>query len=223
MTTSENQPVRIAIVGGTGKVAKEIIRQLHARGDEAVAIFRNADRTDELIDLGAIPVVLDIETADVDALAAVFSGADAVVFSAGAGGGDPKRTRAVDYDGAVKAIAAAEQAAVSRFVMVSAIGAGNKPTGDLGSMKPYYEAKHDADVAVTKSSLEYTIVRPGGLLDEPATGLVTVGETVERGDIPRADVAATVVAALDDPRTIGTAFEIVSGDTPITTAVATLG
>jgi uncharacterized protein YbjT (DUF2867 family) len=90
-------------------------------------------------------------------------------------------------------------------------------------MRPYYEAKHDADVNVTESSLEYTIVRPGGLLDEPATGLVTVGETVERGDIPRADVAATVVAVLDDPRTIGTAFELVSGDVPITTAVATLG
>ena len=216
MTNSEAQSIRVAIVGGSGKVAKEMITQLHSRGDEAVAIFRNADRSDELTELGAVPVVLDIETAGVDALTAALAGADAVVFSAGAGGGDPARTRAVDYDGAVKTLAATKAAGVSRFVIVSAIGAGDEPTGDLGDMQTYYEAKHDADVAVTESGLDYTIVRPGGLTDDAGTGRITVGDKVERGSIPRADVAAVVVAALDDPRTIGQAWELVEGPHSIT-------
>jgi uncharacterized protein YbjT (DUF2867 family) len=220
MTNSEAQSIRVAIIGGSGKVAKELIGQLHARGDEPVAIFRNADRSDELTELGAIPVVLDIETASVEELTGALSGADVVVFSAGAGGGNPARTRAVDFDGAVKTLAATTAAGVSRFLIVSAIGAGKAPTGDLGDMKPYYEAKHDADVAVTESGLDYTIVRPGGLTDDPATGLVTVGDEVERGNIPRADVAAVLVAAIDDPRTIGKAWELVEGSQSITDAFA---
>jgi uncharacterized protein YbjT (DUF2867 family) len=221
MTTSHTQPARIVIVGGTGKVAKELIRLLHARGDEAVALFRNQARFDELTELGAVPVVLDIETASVDDIAAEFAGADAIVFSAGAGGGSAARTRAVDFEGAVSAIAAAEQAGVSRFVMVSAIGAGGPELpGEPGdSMRPYYEAKHDADVALTESSLEWTIVRPGGLTDDAATGRVTLGDEVERGSIPRADVAATIVAALDDTRTVGHAWEVVSGEQSIADAI----
>jgi len=220
MTISEEQAPRVAIVGGSGKVAKHLISQLHARGDEVLAIFRNADRYDELAELGAIPVVLDIEKSSVSELASAFAGCDAVVFSAGAGGGDPQRTRAVDYDGAVTAINAATLAHVPRFIMVSAIGAGSPVTDDIDeSMRPYYAAKHDADLAVEASALEYTIVRPGGLTDDAATGLVSLGDTVERGSIPREDVAAVIVAALYDPRTIGRAWEIVSGDTSIADAI----
>ena len=220
MTISEEQAPRVAIVGGSGKVAKHLISQLHTRGDEVLAIFRNADRYDELAELGAIPVVLDIEKSSVSELASAFAGCDAVVFSAGAGGGDPQRTRAVDYDGAVTAINAATLAHVPRFIMVSAIGAGSPVTDDIDeSMRPYYAAKHDADLAVEASALEYTIVRPGGLTDDAATGLVSLGDTVERGSIPREDVAAVIVAALYDPRTIGRAWEVVSGDTSIADAI----
>ena len=220
MTISEEQAPRIAIVGGSGKVAKHLITQLHARGDEVVAIFRNPDRYDELADLGAVPVVLDIEKASVSELASALAGCDAVVFSAGAGGGDPARTRAVDFDGAVTAINAATLAHVPRFIMVSAIGAGGAVTDDVDdSMRPYYQAKHDADLAVEASSLEYTIVRPGGLTDDAATGLVTLGDTVERGSVPREEVAAVIVAALYDPRTIGHAWELVSGSSSIADAI----
>jgi len=221
MTNSEAQPLRVAIVGGSGKVAREIIRQLHARGDDAVAIFRNPDRYDELAELGAIPVVLDIESASTSELASAFAGADAVVFSAGAGGGNPARTRTVDFDGAVKTVAAATLAGVSRFVMVSAIGAGGPLPAEPGdSMYPYYEAKRDADLAVEGSSLDYTIVRPGGLTDDAAAGLVTLGDTVPRASIPRADVAAVVVAAIDDPRSIGHAWEVVAGTDAIADAIS---
>lgn len=220
MTISEHQHARVAIVGGSGKVAREIIVQLHARGDEAVAIFRNPDRFDSLADVGAVPVVLDIEKATVGELADVFAAADVVVFSAGAGGGDPARTRAVDYDGAVTAIAAAELAHVSHFVMVSAIGAGTAPTPDAGDMLTYYQAKHDADVALTESSLSFTILRPGGLTDAPATGRVELADAVTRGSIPRADVAALVLAVIDDRRSVGHAWEAVSGTVAIADAVA---
>jgi len=220
MTNSEEQAPRVAIVGGSGKVAKHLITQLHARGDEVVAIFRNPDRYDELADLGAVPVVLDIESASVSELASALAGCDAVVFSAGAGGGDPARTRAVDYDGAVTAIQAASLAHVPRFVMVSAIGAGGPLPAEPGDdMYPYYEAKHDADLAVEASGLEYTIVRPGGLTDDAATGLVTLGDTVERGSIPREEVAAFITAALYDPRTIGHAWELVEGKATIADAI----
>jgi uncharacterized protein YbjT (DUF2867 family) len=218
MTISEHQHDRVAIIGGSGKVSRELIRQLTDRGDTAVAIFRDSDRYDELAELGAVPVVLDIESASVEELAAALTGADAVVFSAGAGGGDPARTRAVDYDGAVKAIAAAQAAHVLRFVIVSAIGAGDEPPTE-GDMAAYYQAKHDADLAVAASELHWTILRPGGLTDEPATGKVTLGDKVDSGSVSRADVAAVIVASLDDAASVGHAWEFVAGDDAIGDAV----
>ena len=221
MTFTPQSPVRVAIIGGSGKVSRELITLLHARGDEAVAIFRNAARADELAGLGAIPRVLDIESASEAELGDVLAGADVVVFSAGAGGGDPARTRAVDYDGAVRAMAAASGASVARFVMVSAMGAGNAPPTE-GDMAVYYRAKHDADAALMATSLDWTILRPGALTDDPATGMVTLGESVSRGSIPRGDVAAVIVAVINEPKTIGRAWEFASGAQPIADAVRSL-
>lgn len=218
MTTSIQTPLRIAIIGGTGRVSRELIAQLHERGDEAVAIFRDADRVDELVELGAIPVVLDIESASEAQLSEALAGADAVVFAAGAGGGDAARTRSVDYDGAVLAMAAASTARVARFIMVSAMGAGG-PVPTEGDMVAYYQAKHDADAELMATSLEWTIVRPGALTDDPATGLVSLGETVDRGSVSRADVAAVIVAALDDAGSIGAAWEFTNGSERISDAV----
>ena len=221
MTKSQHQPIRVAIVGGSGKVARQIIVQLRARRDDAVAIFRNPDRFDEIAELGAIPIALDIESATVEQLAAVLAGSDAVVFSAGAGGGNPARTRSVDFDGAVKTIAAASAAGVRRFVMVSAIHAGGPfPVEEDSPMFVYYQAKHDADVAVQASELNWTILRPGTLTDDPATGRFTLGDTVDNGEISRADVAAAVIAAIDDSRSVGHAWELTHGETPIAEAIA---
>ena len=215
-----NSPLRVAIIGGTGKVSLELISLLHDRGDEAVAIFRNVDRANELAGLGAVPVVLDIESATESELAQVLAGADAVVFSAGAGGGDPARTMAVDFDGAVLAMAAASTASVNRFVMVSAMGAGG-PVPTEGDMATYYRAKHDADLALMSTSLDWTILRPGGLTDAAATGMVTLGDTVEHGSVARADVAAVIVAVIDDASTVRRAWEFTSGTEPIAAALAT--
>ena len=136
--------------------------------------------------------------------------------SAGPGSG-PERKRTVDYGAAVKLI----DAGVRRYVMVSAISAG-RPDEWSEPMRPYYEAKSEADERLTQSGLDYTIVRPGGLTDDPGTGRVTVGTDVERGAIPRDDVAAVVLAVLEAPGSVGKTFEVVSGDTPIDDAVASL-
>lgn len=212
---------RIAIVGGHGKVALQLIPQLVEAGHTPVALVRKEEYRSELEGLGAEVGILDIENQDADAFAAAFEGADAVVFSAGGGGdGNVERKKTVDLGGSTKSIAGAQQAGVKRFVQVSAIGVDQPLSDDVGdSWKAYVEAKRDADEALRDSDLDWTIVRPGGLTDDPGTGLVVLGQEVARGDIPRADVAAVIVAVLEDPSTIGRQWEVVGGDRSIKDAI----
>ncbi|HET7304517.1 MAG TPA: SDR family oxidoreductase [Segeticoccus sp.] len=213
---------RVVIVGGHGKIAQQLTRQLSERGDTVVATVRNPEHVADVEQLGGQAVQVDLEHEEPARLAEVLEGADAVVFSAGAGAdGKVERKRTVDLEGSLKSVAAAEQAQVSRFVQVSAISV-DRPVADDASevWKAYVAAKRDADASLRQSSLDWTILRPGGLTDDPGTGRVTLAEEVERGPIPRADVAAVIVAALDDPRTIGQQWEVVSGDQPIADAVA---
>ena len=217
--------LEVAVVGGHGKIALRLLRLLSERGDRARGLIRNPDHAADVEATGATAVGADIENLDADAIARSIAGVDAVVFAAGAGAGSgPARKLTVDYGGAVKLIEAARLSDVSRYLIVSAIGV-NHPENWSDDMRPYYEAKADADREVSGSGLDYTIVRPGGLTDEPGTGLIDAAEElpVERyGLIPRDDVAATLLACLDDPKTIGKAFDEVSGDTPIPKAVAGL-
>ncbi len=212
---------RIAIVGGHGKIARLLIPQLVDAGHQPVALVRNPDYTSELEKLGAEVGFLDIEQDTVDAFAEAFAGADAVVFAAGGGAdGNIERKKTVDLGGSVKSITAANDAGVRRFVQISAIGV-DKPLGDdvEDSWVAYVTAKRDADIALRDSNLDWTIIRPGALTDDDATDQVELAETVDRGEIPRADVAALIVTALDDPRTIGKQWEVVGGSTPISEAV----
>ncbi len=195
-------------------MARELILQLRARGDDAVAIFRDVDRADELAELGAIPVVLDIENATTDELASALAGSDAVVFAAGAGGGDPARTHAVDFEGAVLAMAAASAVNAARFVMVSSVGAGG-PVPTEGKMAAYLRAKHDADEKLMATKLHWTILRPATLTDEPGTSLIDLVTTDEGGSIPRADVAAAIVATLKENNSVGKVWQFASGSRPI--------
>ena len=145
-----------------------------------------------------------------------------MVFAAGAGpGSGVERKRTVDYGGAVKLIEAAKKNGIDRYVIVSAISV-DRPDEWSDQMRPYYEAKRDADERVLESGLSYTIVRPGGLTDDPGTGLVKVGTDLERGEVPREDVAATLLAVLETPSTVGKTFELVSGETPIDEAIRAL-
>jgi len=212
----------VAIAGGHGQIALRLERLLSERGHRCRAIIRNPDHAADVEAAGAEPVVIDLEAlAGVGGLAAAVRDADAVVFAAGAGpGSGPERKRTVDYGGAVKLIAAAQAAGVHRYVMVSTLGA-DRPGARGDAMRPYFEAKRDAEDALTATALAHTVVRPGSLTDEPGTGLVAMADHLGRwGSIPRDDVAAVLLATLDSGHGIGRTIEVVSGDTPIEQAIA---
>jgi uncharacterized protein YbjT (DUF2867 family) len=211
---------RIVIIGGHGKVALHLARILSDRGDEALSVFRNPEHTDEVAATGATPVVVDIEDVDTDAIADLLDGHDAVVFTAGAGGGDPARTYAVDRDAAIRVIDAAAQASVKRFVMVSYFGAGpDHGVSPDNSFYAYAEAKAAADEHLRSSDLDWTVLGPGGLTLDPATGRITVGSEAANSKVSREDVAQVIAAALADPSTIHRTIEFNNGNTPIKDAI----
>lgn len=210
---------RIAVIGGHGKVALGLARILTDRGDQVTSVFRNPDHADDVAATGADPLVADIERLDTDALAGLLTGHDAVVFAAGAGGGNPARTYAVDRDAAIRVIDAAGRAGVKRFVMVSYFGAGpNHGVPSENSFFPYAEAKAAADEHLRASDLDWTVLGPGRLTLEPPTGRIVIGEG--KDDVPRADVARVIAAALHDDSTVGRTIDFNSGDVPIAEALA---
>jgi uncharacterized protein YbjT (DUF2867 family) len=215
--------VRIAIAGGHGQIGQRLIGRLVDRGDEVRSIDRNPDYADELRELGAKPVVCDLESATEEDVAGAIGSVDAIVFSAGAGpGSGPDRKWTMDYGGVVKLIEAAKANGVGRFILVSSIGADPNAAGGDDTFAVYLRAKGKADAELQSSGLDYTIVRPTSLTDDQGTGLVELGDGVGRGRIPRDDVAAIVAASLEDENTIGKTFEARSGETPIGEAIASL-
>jgi uncharacterized protein YbjT (DUF2867 family) len=210
---------RIVIIGGHGKVALHLARILTEHGDEVSSVFRNPEHADDVAATGAKPVKADIEQLDTAALAELVAGHDAVVFSAGAGGGNPARTYAVDRDAAIRVIDAAERAGVKRFVMVSYFGARpDHGVAPENSFFPYAEAKAAADAHLRASGLDWTILGPGHLTLEPGTGRISIGRG--SGSVSRADVALVIAAALADDSTIGRTIEFNNGDVPIGEALA---
>lgn len=215
--------MRVVIAGGHGKIARKLSGLLIARGDEAVGIIRNPDHADDLS--GAEPAVLDLESASVDDVAEVLTGADAAVFAAGAGpGSGAARKDTVDRAAAVLFAEASERAGVRRHVQISAMGLErqNEPEKVGEVFAAYLKAKAAAEDDLRARDLDWTILRPGRLTDDEPTGVVQLAESVGYGQIPRADVAAVVLALLDEPRTAGRTLETVGGQTPIADAVAAL-
>jgi nucleoside-diphosphate-sugar epimerase len=219
--------MRIAIAGAHGQVARRLGRLLSARGDAVVGIVRNAGHEEDLRQDGVQPVVLDLETATVDDVVGVLTGADAVVFAAGAGpGSGAARKHTVDKGAALLLADAAERAGVRRYLLVSSMGVEQARQGTPPGMDPvfatYLQAKLAAEDAILpRPALETVVLRPGRLTDEPGTGRVTLAHGVEYGEVPRDDVAAVLLAFLDDPRD-GAVVELVSGPTPVAEAVAAI-
>jgi uncharacterized protein YbjT (DUF2867 family) len=211
--------MRVAIAGGHGQIALRLAKVLSQRGDEAVALIRNPDHADDVRQAGAEPAVVDLEHASEDDVVQAIAGSDAVVFAAGAGpGSGPERKETMDYGGAVKLVAAAKQAGVGRYVIVSSMGADPDVVGD-DTFSVYLRAKGRADDAVRASGLDATVVRPGRLTNNGGTGRVNLGESVPRGQVTRDDVAAVLAAVLDSPSTIGRTLDLIGGDTPVAEAV----
>ncbi|WP_229068288.1 SDR family oxidoreductase [Actinoplanes sp. DH11] len=211
----------VLVVGGHGKIALQLLGLLAARGDRARGLIRKPEQAADLEAVGAVPVLGDLE-ADAS-LEPYVKGADAVVFAAGAGpGSGDARKATVDLGGAVKLTDAAKALGVRRYVMISSIGAQD-PGAATGSMVPYLKAKADADRYLIDSGLDWTIIRPGGLTDEPGTGRVRLTTDLGgRASVPRADVAAVLAEALLVPSTIGVVAELFTGDVPIGDAVRAL-
>ena len=214
--------MRVAIAGGHGKVGQRLIELLVARGDEVRSLDRNPAYGDELRELGAQPVVCDLEEAAEPDVAAAIDGCDAVVFAAGAGpGSGPERKWTMDHAGAIKLLDAARDKRIGRYVIVSSVGANPDARGD-DTFSVYLRAKGKADAEIVAAGVQHTIVRPHGLTDDEPTGHVQLGNGLERGQISRADVAAVVAESLATPETVGKTFEVVAGDTPIAQALSAL-
>lgn len=217
--------VRVVIAGGHGQIARHLIELLAARGDTAVALIRNPAHSGEVTQWGGEPVVLDLEHADADAVAAVLKGADATVFAAGAGpGSTAERKDTVDRAGAVLLAQAAELAGVRRHVQISSFGAGD-PVSDSAdeTWKAYLRAKTAAEEDLRKRDLDWTILRPGRLTNDKPTGLVALRRPPHaRGDVTRADVAAVVAALIDSQAAVRDTVMLTEGDVPIADAVSAL-
>jgi uncharacterized protein YbjT (DUF2867 family) len=209
----------VAVAGGHGQVARRLARLLAARGDRVRGLIRKPEHAADLRADGSEPVLIDLETAAPEEIAAAIEGADAVVFAAGAGpGSGPERKLTVDRDGAIKLLEAARSAGVPRYAIVSSVGAENPPDDDE-VFSVYLRAKAEADAAVTSSDRDWTVVRPGFLTDDPGTDRVRIQTDPIRAQVTRDDVAAVLAAVLGEPRSIGLVLYVVGGDDPIEAAL----
>src|SRR4051812_48762533 len=213
--------MQVAIAGGHGQIALHLERLLADSGHRVIALIRSRDQDSDVREAGGEPVMCDLEQED--GLSHYVQGSDAVVFAAGAGpGSGPERKRTVDLGGAVKLLDAARRTGARRYLMVSSIGADD-PSAAGEQMRPYLEAKAEADRRLAESDLDWTIVRPGRLTNDRGSGRVTVTTDLSvRGEVPREDVARVLAASLGEPNAIGKTFVLVSGETPIDEAVAAL-
>ena len=223
--------MRIVIAGGHGNLARQLTRELSRGGHEVVGLIRNEEYRADLVADGAVPVVVDLEQATAEEVASLLAGADVAVFAAGAGaGGSDARRKAVDLGASVLLADAAEIAGVLRFVQVSSTGVDSvrnnaRPSDVPKDFLSYLQAKLAAEEDLSRRSLDWTIVRPGGLTDDIGTGLVYLAHTgperaETRGTVPRADVAAVLAELI---RTGGGAREtlhLLSGSVPVKAAVA---
>jgi uncharacterized protein YbjT (DUF2867 family) len=212
----------IAIIGGHGKVGLLTSRELSSSGHSVRSVIRNPGHAADVEAAGATPVVLDIETATPSELAASIGPVDAIIFTAGAGGGSgPERKETVDHQGARKSIGAASELGVQRFVLVSYLGADDpSSSGGDPSMAAYQRAKHAADEAVRASSLDWTIVRPGTLNDDAATRRVTIGDAITEGTTSRGNVAALLALLVTDGPAPRRVLNVIDGDTELPSAIA---
>ena len=215
--------MKVAIAGGSGKIAVLLTQALSDRGDEILSLIRDPAKAERVREAGGEPVECDLENVGEEELAEAVGTVDAVVFAAGAGAGSgPDRKWTMDYGGAAKLIVAAKANGIDRYVMISSMGADPDAPGD-DTFAVYLRAKGKADAELESSGLGYTIVRPTRLTDDPGSGRVQAGNDVGRGEICREDVAAVLAVTLHSPNAIRKRFEVRDGDTPLEEAIASLG
>ncbi|HLS09753.1 SDR family oxidoreductase [Lentibacillus sp.] len=216
--------MKILVVGANGQIGKHLVSFIQESDNlQAKAMIRNEEQVSFFENLGAETAVVDLE-GDIDAITKAADGVDAIVFTAGSGGHTGKdKTIMVDLDGAVKTIEAAKAAGVKRFIMISSFDTRREAIQEASaSFAPYVAAKHYADEWLRSSDLDYTIIHPGLLTNDEGTGQVEAAPEVERGEVPREDIASVIVASLENDTTIGKEFQVVGGTKPIKDAVDSL-
>jgi len=214
--------MKVCVVGANGQIGRHLVQLLKESKEHSVrALIRKEEQKEAFDQLGIETAVASLEDT-VDVIAEAAKGCEAIVFTAGSGGKTgPDKTLLIDLDGAVKTVEVAEKLGIDRFIMVSAFQAHKRENWNE-HIKPYYVAKHYADRILIQSDLNYTIIRPGGLLNEPGTGKISAGESVEGTTIPREDVAKIILESLDEINTYKCSFDVVSGNTPIPEALKDL-
>lgn len=217
--------MKVLVVGANGQIGKHLVAMIQKSDNlEARAMIRKQEQADFFKDLDAETVLVDLED-DTEAIGKAVEGVDAVVFTAGSGPQTgPDKTMLIDLDGAVKTIKATEQADVKRFVMISSFDTTREAiqAASPSSFTPYVVAKHYADETLRATDLNHTIIHPGLLTNDEGTGKVEVAPTVERGEVPREDVASVILACLKNDATIGKEFQLVGGQDAVKEAVDAL-
>lgn len=211
--------MKVLVVGANGQIGKFLVGLLsESRKHSVRAMIRKEEQKEYFENIGVETVVQSLEDS-VEQLAQASKGCDAVVFTAGSGGSTGSdQTLLIDLDGAAKTVEAAEQSGIDRFIMVSSLQAHNRENWYY-KMKPYYAAKHYADKVLMNSTLNYTILRPGALLNDEGTGKVKIAQDITKGAIPRQDVARTIFFTLNAENTFKRSFDLVSGETAISDAI----
>lgn len=214
--------MNVFVIGANGQIGQHVVQQLQNSSEHSVrAMVRSEEQAKSFEKQGVETKLVDLEGSMED-IAKAADGCDAIVFTAGSGahtGAD--KTMLIDLDGAAKSVAAAEKSGINRFIMVSAIHADNREKWG-GTPSYYMVAKHHADRILTESKLNYTILRPGLLTNNAGNGKITAAPEVDRAEIPREDVASSIVSALNEEKTYERSFELVSGNTPIADALKSL-
>lgn len=214
--------MKVFQIGAAGGVGSRLARMLVGRGDSSTGMHRAAGQANRVAATGATPVIGDLVEDDVERLTELMRGHDAVVFSAGAHGTGLDQTTLIDGAGLVKAADAAARAGVRRFVLVSVFPDASRGAVPRTGFEHYMRVKKSADVHLTRTDLDWVIVRPGLLRDELGDGLVTAGPAIEYGEVRRDNVAAFIAAVLADPRVSREIVEVTDGTTPVAEAVAAL-
>ncbi|WP_432355962.1 SDR family oxidoreductase [Sporosarcina sp. A2] len=216
--------VKVLVVGANGQIGKTLVSLIQKSDSlEAKAMIRKQEQASYFEDLGAETVLVDLED-DTKKIAEAAEGMDAIVFAAGSGPKTgPDKTILIDLDGAVKTIEAAKQANVKRFVLISSYDTTREEIQRASSdFAPYVAAKHYADEWLRGTDLDYTIVHPGALTNDKATGKIEAAKKVEAKEVPRDDIAHVLLACLENTSTIGKEFQVIAGDTSVKEAIASL-
>lgn len=203
----------ILVIGASGQIGKQATVKLLDAGHHVVAPVRSPEKLSDISHANLSVKEQDLEKD----FSSHFEGVDQVVFTAGSGGSTgADKTMLIDLWAARNAIEHAKEAKTASFIMVSSIGAGD-PNQVKSDMKPYLVAKHMADEHLINSGMQYVILRPGTLLNEPGSHLIRTDmpDNQDEAVIPREDVATAIVEAVGRASSNNTITYLFKGDTPI--------